>query len=150
MLFYQFSILVGVSLIIYSLDRLYRLLYPVYRAATAGRNWPEATATVANMRLNSFSRRRKYFWAEAKYFYRVDEVEYFGRLKLETLIGRQETALQNTEKFPAGKKLLVRYNPENPAECYSKYDRPGAYELISILWMPFCGAFLVLSAVTHL
>ena len=152
MLFYQIIILVGVSLIIYSLDRLYQLLYPAYRHATAGANWPETTGTITNVRLSSFYRGRggRFFWMEAKYAYVVGETGHTGKLKQETLLGRKAAALQNTEKFPPGKELQVRYNPQHPAECYTEFDRLNLYQLISVLWMPVCGLVLIISVLGRL
>ncbi len=151
MFFYSICILVGSFLILYSFYKLFSLIYPVWRHDTAGKNWPETTGTVSKSGVDFFSRPRskKYYWARVRYSYKVQEIEHTGRLNIETLPATKAKAIQNLEKFYPGTEISLRYNPENPDECFTKYDRLSFYKLMDILWMPVCGVLLIVAGASR-
>ena len=151
MLFYYLCILVGFVLIIYGFYKLFQLIYPASRYRMAGKNWPETTGTVTKSGVDFFSRPRskKYYWVRVRYSYQVEGIEHTGRFNIETLPATKAKAIQNLEKFPPGIEIYLRYNPQKPAECFTKYDRLSFYKLMDILWMPVCGVLLIVAGASR-
>jgi hypothetical protein len=138
---------IGAGLVSFGLYRSYKT-YTFYRRITASQDWQVTAGKVtdAATRYTSGGRGSRHYLAQFKYSYTVLGSGFTGDFKIDSFLGMKGTAQKDVEEHPAGVAVTVRYNPDNPQECVSEYDKVSASDLLSILGSLVIGAFCIYQA----
>jgi hypothetical protein len=86
--------------------------------AAASRKWPASSGTVTASTLEQSPDNKRRFRAAVQYRYRVGEKDYqSNRIFWGGSEGRQKPMASVVASYPAGRKVKVFYDPQNPAEA---------------------------------
>jgi hypothetical protein len=107
----------------------------LYRRIKISEAWSEivATITVASVEDHKKIRGGRDYWAEFTYAFAVDGYDCVGKSRIESFWRDWEVAEKSVAAHPVGSTLIVYYNPENPEEFISEYDRTIKLYLIKTL-----------------
>jgi hypothetical protein len=97
---------------------LYAVQFRQGLRAHASGKWPTGSATVTASTLERSPDSKRRFRAAVQYRYRVGQQEYQSdRIFWGGNEGRQKPMASVVAAYPAGRKVRVFYNPQNPAEA---------------------------------
>jgi hypothetical protein len=136
--------LIGAGFVIYGLYRSYTT-YTFYRKITASQNWQVTSGKVtgATTRYTSGSRGSRHYRAQFSYSFTVLGSDFTGDFKIDSFLGLKGTAEKDVEQHPTGTAVTLHYNPENPGECVSEYDKVSVSDLLAILGSLIIGALSI-------
>jgi len=139
--------LIGAGLVIYGLYRSYKT-YTFYRKITVSQSWQVTTGKVtgATTRYTSGGRGSRHYLAQFSYAFTVLGSDFTGDFKIDSFLGLKGTAEKDVEQHPAGTPVILRYNPENPGECVSEYDKVSVSDLLTILGSLVIGALSIVQS----
>jgi hypothetical protein len=137
-------LLVGAAALIFGLYWSYKT-YTIYRKITASQNWQVASGKVteATTRYTSGRGSNKHYLAEFKYSFSVVGSDFTGGFKMDSFLGQASVAHKNVEEHSVGSSVTVRYNPENPKECVSEYDKVTSSDVLTSLILIVLGAVCI-------
>jgi hypothetical protein len=114
------AILIAFGLIVYTVGCLVFLAQRRHnRRIAASKTWPATDGMITASALDVPDPKQPQVYAAAvRYSYRVDNKDFVScRVFWASNEGRQKVMAPIVAAYPAGRKVQVRYDPENPAEA---------------------------------
>jgi hypothetical protein len=121
--------------------------------ADASKKWPQAAGIVTASALEKSPQHRRRYTAALQYSYRVGGRDYHGsRVFWGGNEGREKHMASVVDTYPAGSKVRVFYDPQNPAEAVlDPLQNTGSRQLVLYgLAMITLGLFTVTGGVYSL
>ena len=112
-------ILIGFGVIAFAIGvALYAVQFRQGLRADASKKWPTSPGTVVSSALEQSPDNKRRYRAAVRYRYRVGGKDYqSNRVFWGGNEGRQNHMASVVTSYPAGAKMPVYYNPQNPAEA---------------------------------
>lgn len=119
-----------------------------YRKVTASQSWPQTVGTIrqAQTKWRRTSKGGTKYWAAFKFVYSVIGAEHEGEFKIENFLSTSGSAEASAAKHPEGSSINVRYNPQNPTEYVTEFEK--AFQA-DVIWFVLLVVLLVVYIVTQ-
>lgn len=118
--------------------------YSEARSAAASVNWPTAQGQMLSITMRKFGFPRPAFVPSAEYTFSANSREQKGkRIGYRVIASRDEKEIEQViAKYPAGSKVKVTYNPDDPRDSSIESGPAGTRVFTSdVIWLLCVGFF---------